>query len=469
VLLADHFAETKYGKLRMKTPADYHPNSDKQAVWVCECGNEIETRVSYVVSGDTKSCGWCKAVDPAGVKYGKLRAKSAAKFRPGSHAKVVWQCDCGGEVTAAVFNVTRGFTASCGACYDRALKWYAASAAVLRSLQTPVLPHQIPAGFMQALEPIVNTGIPFKALCGACLSEYKPTWDNVRLGKSLTCGCCTHRVSKGQTEIAEYVRSLGVPAEVEFVVGGLKYDIAVESRRLLVEYNGLRWHSGTEGRRRDTTKYRNAACHGWSMVSFYEDEWIRSPDKIKSILRNKLGLSRTRSVRPSKCELRTIQSSEADEFYSAFHYIGGAKAKINLGAFLGDKLVACMSFKRPTRQSAHQWELVRMASHPDVRVHGIWSKLLRWFVDSHNPLSIVSFSDNRLFDGGVYAKLGFSLDGEIPPDYYWCKGQRRWHKSGLRKTADERLSGLTERELRSKQGYFRVWDLGKKRWIMKPA
>lgn len=122
-----------------------------------------------------------------------------------------------------------------------------------------------------------------------------------------------------------------------------------------------------------------------------------------------------------------------------------------------------MSFSIPTRQSKHPYELTRMASDPEFKVHGIWSHILKRFTNEFSPSSIVSFSDNRLFGGGVYAKIGFKLDGEIPPDYYWVKNSKRYHKSGLRKKPGE--IG-TETQLREAQGYFKVWDLGKKRWLL---
>ncbi|HED37608.1 MAG TPA: hypothetical protein ENI76_05110 [Ignavibacteria bacterium] len=105
-----------------------------------------------------------------------------------------------------------------------------------------------------------------------------------------------------------------------------------------------------------------------------------------------------------------------------------------------------------------------MSSDSKHRVHGIWSKLLKMFIKEYSPSSIVSFSDNRLFSGKVYEKLSFKYDGIIPPDYYWAKGMIRRHKSGLRKTDSEKLTGKTEIELRTAQGYERIWDLGKKRW-----
>ncbi len=121
-----------------------------------------------------------------------------------------------------------------------------------------------------------------------------------------------------------------------------------------------------------------------------------------------------------------------------------------------------MAFKTPTRQSGHPWELVRMTSDPRFRVHGIWSKLLAEFIKSYNPASIVSFSDNRLFQGGVYEKIGFKFDGEISSDYYWAKHKKRFHKSGLRKPPGH---VGTEHDLRTSQGYTKIWDLGKKRWV----
>lgn len=466
VLTKEHFEKNKYGSLTMKIPDEFHPNSEKESTWKCDCGREITTKVAYVVSGQTKSCGWCNAIKPdTSTKFGRLRMKFPVETKPGSHAKITWLCDCGGETDANVFNVSRRLTSSCGKCYERAIEWYISNKECIKNLQPPISPNQIPEGFLTATKTIENTMKPFTALCGSCGREYSPMWDNVRRGKSLTCGCCTHRVSKGQYEIAEFIKSIGVDATTEKRVGGLSYDIASDSKNLLIEYNGLIWHHGDDGKRRDLFKYENATKHGWKFVSIFEDEWLWNRHKVESFLVNKLRVCKPKTCRPSKCEIISVPAKLADEFHEKFHYIGRAKSPINYLVSLNGQPVACISFKRPTRQSKHDWELVRMASDPRVRVHGIWSKLLKKFVNENNPKSVVSFSDNRLFSGESYLKLGFELDGGIPPDYYWCKGQHRWHKSGLRKTSDEKKTGMTEFDLRTKQGYFRVWDIGKKRWV----
>jgi hypothetical protein len=217
---------------------------------------------------------------------------------------------------------------------------------------------------------------------------------------------------------------------------------------------------------RDLAKLKHAESSGYAMLSIYEDEWVFKGAVMRDIISNRIGLGNATSVRASVCDIEHMPSAKADAFYELHHYLGGVKSKVNLAAFRNGNIVACMSFKRPTRQtSRYDWELVRMASLSAFRIHGIWSKLFRKFVNKVHPSSVVSFSDNRLFTGGVYSKIGFVLDGELQQDYYWTKQRSRWHKSALRKTDVEKTSGKTETELREAQGYRKIWDLGKKRWV----
>jgi hypothetical protein len=111
----------------------------------------------------------------------------------------------------------------------------------------------------------------------------------------------------------------------------------------------------------------------------------------------------------------------------------------------------------------HPFELVHIAFSPEFKIYGIWIKILRMFIVGYYPSSIVSFSDNRLFSGKVYEKIGFKFDGDVRPDYYWVMGNKRYHKSGLRKKPGE---VGTEIQLREAQGYKKIWDLGKKRWVL---
>jgi hypothetical protein len=461
---AADMATRRFEHLRMKTPEEIMPGSHRKVVWVCDCGREKAIDINSVVLGKSKSCGRCTDFSSAEMsvrKFGHLKMKNPVDTPPSSGKKVAWVCDCGAETSAMVAHVVSGHTSSCGRCllsYQTQQKLDT----VFRSLQTPIEPSQMPIWAPIALETVKKHDAPFSAQCRLCGRRYKPRWGDIRQGKSLSCGCSTSRVSSGQKELAEFIAELGFDVKLEHAIGRLKYDVCVPLANLVIEYAGLWWHSFPDSKERDLAKRRNALENGLRHVMIYEDEWACRKPQMKNFIRNLLGLNRPTSLRPSRCDLRPIGSQQADLFYGKFHYIGACRAKINYGMFFKEKLVACCSFKRPTRQSKHDWELVRMASDSEFRAHGAWSKILKQFVFEFGPASIVSFSDNRLFDGRVYGKAGFQLDGNVKPSRYWWKNKRRFHQSALRKPKGE---ARTESELRRSQGYGEIWDLGKKRWV----
>lgn len=467
VLKKDHWENTKYGKLKLKIPMDLHKGSDKKVEWLCDCGKETSTYVNEVTSDGAKSCGKCSILSAEyfkNAKFGRLKLKIPVDLYPVSHKKVEWICDCGNEALIQAGNVIRGLQISCGYCHIQVRQKYEFHKEKILKLKTPIFPDQI-SEFITILEPIIHTEHPIRALCLACKSEHKPIWGNMRFGRALTCGC-TSKISKAQIDISYFIKSLNLDALLEYELNNLKYDIFVPSENTLIEYNGLKWHSTENSKIRDLKKYENAINGGYNFIMIFEDEWTQNRSKVENFLKNKFKLKNSTPLRPSKCSLLMVDFLAADTFYEEFHYIGKVKAKINYGVFHEDELIACVSFKNPTRKSKYQWELVRMASNPEFRIHGIWSKIMKRFIVDFKPKSIVSFSDNRLFSGGVYEKIGFKFDGKIRPDYYWVKNQKRHHKSGLRKRSYEKNLNLTEYQIRESQGYKRIWDLGKKRWVV---
>lgn len=466
----EYFQKTKFGKLVMENPEGFSANSHESVSWKCDCGRSSNAAIGLVTTGKKTSCGRCTELSSGyweTAMFGRLRMKDPAVLKPGSNRKVAWICSCGQETRVEVYTVTAGNVKSCGRCSVKVSEWFSVNGSVIRGLKCPFPPESFPIGLLKPLETVRGHDIPFRAECGLCSLEYRPRFGNIRKGSSLTCGCRSNHVSEAQVQIRDFIRSLGHEAVLEHKAYGWQYDIWVPGPNLLIEYDGLRWHAVSEARRKAVAKYKAAVSAGHSYLMMFEDEWSKdSRQKMEALIRNKLSSPlEIRSLRPSQCELTVVDSDMADEFYNSNHYIGRCNASAHLGALFGKKLIACQSFARPTRQSSHPWELVRMASDPFFRIHGIWSKLLRKFASERSPSSIVSFSDNRLFSGGVYEKIGFKFDGDVPPDYYWVKGGKRFHKSGLRKPKG---CLVTETELRESEGYKKVWDLGKKRWVWRP-
>lgn len=202
-------------------------------------------------------------------------------------------------------------------------------------------------------------------------------------------------------------------------------------------------------------------------LQVFGDELLQKADILDQLLGYKYKSNKPMSLRPSKCTIKLAESKLANEFYTKFHYIGKIDAKWHIGAFYDNKLIACMAIKRPGRQASGDWELARMASDRNYHIHGIWSYMLRWLA-TQKLISgkLVTFSDNRLFGGAVYQKMGFEFERDVPPTHYWVRDGIRYSKSSLRKSDQERASGYTESQLRTAQGYNRVWDIGKKKWTI---
>lgn len=448
----------------MKNPCVIHPKSAKKVLWVCDCGREKKIVVHSVTNGYTTRCGMCNVVEDVRV-FGKWTLSESVSVTSGSEKKVHAVCACGNSSYVRIADLFSGKSTKCGKCSISGRGWYEQHEDTLKSLKLPVSPNDIPPGWTILKQTVESSASPFLAECGACGGDYFPIWNNFRRGMSITCGCSSNRISTWHSSILEFINSLGVEARSEFSLNGLKYDIAIPEKKIIMELNGLRWHSMEQSKRQDKKKYENALNSGFNLIVLFDDEWRRDPEKVKNLICNRIGLSHKVRMRGSKCIIRKIGHTEADVFHEEWHYIGAGRSPVNYGAFVDGKLVACASFRRPTRQSVYEWELSRMSSRSDISVHGVWSKILSRFCLEHSPSSIVSFSDNRLFDGRTYSKIGFLNDGQVSPDYYWTDGKRRWHKSAMRKSKEEIAGGLSETELRVKSGLRKVWDFGKTRWV----
>lgn len=416
----------------------------------------IIRNVANRVSNKCKNCG--EHIDAQ--KFGKLKIKKSGYYKKYSTSEIEWICDCGNEFNAIVSNVLNGNTKSCGRCRSSVNSWFLRNVEEIRSVKCPIIPSSIPPGGVVLTELITSPSKPSKAVCPACKGEYYPRWGDIRKGVSLTCGCVSNRISCGQLEISEFIRSYGFTVENEFCVNGLKYDIFVKERNLLIEFNGLKWHSMRDSKIRDINKYRNSV--GYRYSSIYEDEWANRNEPIKHYILNILNVNKPIKIRGSSINVQSVDMNVANELYEKYHYLGPCSSNMNYGVVIDNKLVACASFKRPTRQSKYEFELVRMISNPGYRIYGVWTKVIETFVRDFSPNSIVSFSDNRLFSGETYSKIGFKYDGLVKPDYYWVHNNIRKHKSGLRKKPGE---VGTENEIRTSQGMNKIWDLGKKRWV----
>jgi hypothetical protein len=287
LITASEIATKKFGKLRIKTPQDVLPGSTKKIEWICDCGKEKNIGIKYVLCSVSTSCGLCNLISAEEIskrKFCKLRIKEPQDILPGSKKKIIWICDCGKEKLIKTCLVISNNTKSCGNCGELVKNWYIQNREQIRALKCPIDTKDFIPGGIIPLETIKNTGNPFKAICPACQKIYHPMLDNIKQGRSLTCGCCEFRISMPVIQITEYIRSLGFEVQNEFKVSKLAYDIFIPQKNLLIEFQGTKWHSSEKSKERDLRKKQNALNNGYEFKEILEKDWNTKRDEIENNL-----------------------------------------------------------------------------------------------------------------------------------------------------------------------------------------
>jgi hypothetical protein len=265
-------------------------------------------------------------------------------------------------------------------------------------------------------------------------------------------------------------------------------DIYLPGHNLAIEFCGEYWHShgDVESERKNKNnhlnKYVQCTDKGIRLITIFAQEWEERQPQIKRLLRNALNKGKGK-VMARKCEVAQVPMPEARAFFEKYHVQGGAGSGACYGLYWAGKLVACMRFTlggndRGAGAKTRTWTLSRYATR--ISVVGGASKLFSKFLAGYKPEQVKSFSDNRYFPGGMYGKLGFSMEEETSPDYVvWSsklgvrpkshyqrrKLQQRLDDNGVVDTFDEAIDPRTEVQMTYRMGARRLFDCGKKRWV----
>lgn len=257
-------------------------------------------------------------------------------------------------------------------------------------------------------------------------------------------------------------------------------DIYIPNKQIAIECNGCYWHSSlNKPNSYHIQKYNECKKQNIRLISLWED-WIKTkPEIVKSILLNKLGICNN-IIYARKTIIKEIDSKVCNDFLDSNHIQGRSAANIRLGLYFGEELVSVMTFSKPRvnmggKNHKQQWELVRFCNKLNIRVVGGASKLLKYFINTYQPTSIVSFSMNDISDGNLYKILGFETDDKLTHSYWYIdpKTLKRYHRTSFTKSTivkkgwrDKIDNTWTEKQVMEEQGYFCIYDSGQKKWVL---
>lgn len=467
----------------------------------CDCGNIVESAKNSILKGLTTSCG-CQSSrnklrekriaigelsDPSiGSKFGNLTVLNILQPEEGGEKKIECKCNCGNTVIVNKKHLLNGHYRTCGRCPREYPQWL-----IDRLLD--------PEQKQLAIDGII---LPRKveiacAKCGKIIDFSVNNFIDVKTQKQKRLGCCkqcSHQTSMPEKEILGFLLSLGleksqIKTNIRGVIRGesrnsyKELDFYLPDYKLAIEYNGSYYHSEVKKTKEyHVEKYNLCEELGIRLISVFEMDWNNAKDKIKDLIKYSI-LPKTK-IPARKCEVKHVPEQQAYAFYNLYHIQSKSRlAKINLGLYYKDELVSVMGFGSSSFHNRQinegDYELHRFVTKSGYTVVGGASKLLIYFEKEYHPKFLLSYSWNDWYNGRLYTKLGFLLDKNVPPDYYWylngeCINKRKCRLKGLQKKYPELYQESIDNKASNKEDYImeklgsiKVYRSGSKRWVKK--
>lgn len=284
-----------------------------------------------------------------------------------------------------------------------------------------------------------------------------------------------------EQELVDFLKSNGVSNIVtnsrSILPDGKELDIYLPDYNIAIEYNGVYWHHEdvahiTRSYHKD--KFDMAESMGIQLITIFSNFWNNNQDVVKKSLLHKLGLVDGSVYARNTC-VKQVDSRACRDFLNSNHIQGYTPAAVCYALFHDDDIVAVMTFAKSRVAIGKQsdgMELVRFASNQ--RIVGGASKLLSAFRKDNPSISVFSYSNNEWSTGHVYSALGFKLAREIPPSYWYIhpKEERLMHRFNYAKqklVARGADPALTEKQICKEMGLLKIWDCGKRKWVLNPT
>ncbi len=442
----------------------------------CSCGEIRDVLTQTLVNGESRSCGHDNiAEDISGQRFWNWTA-----IKHIGYGRWLCRCDCGTEQEMYISRLKSGESKSCGC-----LK----TSNYIQTVQSKYGVKNISQRHLSSaqIEMTSSRDELYKVICG--IKELGLEATPVRLSEilGLTASQTMRIVRKYSLEQmitlgAETSRFedeiLGIYPGAERsnrkLLKGKEIDLYYEKYKLGLEFNGDYWHNEhVKPIHYHQAKTALAYKAGIELMHIFEYEWINQDmrSKLIRLLNKKMGIGIQSKIGARECDIKQVNADESREFLDKYHLQSYASSSITLGLYSGDTLFGVMSFGKSRFDDNMEYELIRLAWHPDYIVIGGTEKLFKHFISTYNPKSIVTYCDISKFTGKSYLRLGFNPIELTTPNYKWINeidhSVLTRYQTTKRKLIDAGLGteDETEAEIMHRLGYYRVYDCGNIKFI----
>ena len=274
------------------------------------------------------------------------------------------------------------------------------------------------------------------------------------------CPVCHPSVSKGELEVSETFKQFN-PVRTRSIIPPYELDAYFPEHNLAIEYCGLYWHSDAQERIESSYHYKKMKmCNEKEirLITIFEDEWQDNKEICVSRIGHALGITDTK-IFARKCVIKSVSKEESNAFFKNNHLQSFTKnMRETFGLYYEGILVYAASVGLPSRFHTSQGkkilELKRMAPKLGIIVVGGASRLFKVihnYAKTNGYQEIKSYCDMRWGTGGVYEKLGMTLQGQTHFTPHYTNGRIR-----------QRNQSFAGKEI--PKGWYKLYDCGHQTW-----
>lgn len=254
-----------------------------------------------------------------------------------------------------------------------------------------------------------------------------------------------------ESEISEILKDLNI----EFVFNkwnkelGKRPDFVLPKYNLIIEANGLRWHSEEflKGRNFHMERRKQFELGGFFPLFFLGNEILEKKKIIRSIILNKIDKSTKIGAR--KCDILIPESNIAKNFFEENHLMGNGTGR-SYGLIYNKEIVAVLQ----VRNRKEGLEISRFCTKNEMSITGGFSKLLKKVKEIESPKTIYTFIDRRYGKGDYLNSMGFKKMTEHP-SFSWTDGKKVHHR--FKFLNDKKANSL---------GFSKIWDCGQAKYVL---
>ena len=290
------------------------------------------------------------------------------------------------------------------------------------------------------LQDLLDRGMPLNRACKAL------GVDPNRYYKDRRAGIDVSTTAMATQEFQQYIRTDGAIYNKTLRPTAYRPDILVESHKLIIETDGMRYHSEEfKQKNYHITRWYAFRKMGYQVLAFSEYEVKEKKHIVDSMIGHKTGKST--KIYARECEVVDLSPDQANDFFETNHLKGRGQG--HCLALMHKSIIVCaMRFVNETDSTINISRFCNVINHSVI---GGYSKLLSKLPADKD---IINFVDHRHGSGDGLLALGF-VKVKTHIGFEWTNGYLNYNR----------------RKFPSNSGYEhglkKFWDYGQAKYIRK--